>query len=575
MPEENGTATPLTPRAKVGKRVAVIGSGPSGWSAAFYLALNGVDVTIFEAKDVIGGMMRLVPVFRLPWETIQRDVDRILALGVDLKLNHPITGAPEKLLEQGFDAVYVATGFARDTPLRIPGVEGPGVLAALGLLDRARRGERPDLGQKALVIGGGDSAMDAIRTSQRLTGNPTTIVYRRTRAEMPASLEEIEGALEEGNILLELTTPLRVIRDAAGKVVALECLRNRLGEPGADGRRKPVAIPGSEFQIPCDTVIIAVGQNPDFTFLDGSVVTVCSDGGIAIDHATASTGGPGVYAGGDAAEAGPESIIAACGDGRRAAESICWQFGVPFSQPVDEKAKLSAQEILEVKRVRATKAPQVKTQMLPIELRNSFDLIDLSFSKEQAEAEAARCVQCTTFCDKCVEVCPNRANPTFLMRPVDVMLPRLTYVAQPGGLRTVGLERFVVGQERQIININDYCNACGDCTTFCVHHGQPWLDKPRLFLNEKDFLAEDHNAYRITEGVIRHRDAGRETQLTRENGHLVYECPEARVTLTPAFEVKAMAAKDPFAGSLSLRDAAEMAVLLRGVSETLPQLLIG
>ncbi len=572
--EETGTATPLTPRAKVGKRVAVIGSGPSGWSAAFYLALNGVDVTIFEAKDVIGGMMRLVPVFRLPWETIQRDADRILAMGVKLELNHPITGAPEKLLEQGFDAVYVATGFARDTPLRIPGIEGPGVLAALGLLDRTRRGERPDLGKKALVIGGGDTAMDAIRTSQRLTGNPTTIVYRRTRAEMPASPEELEGALEEGNILLELTTPARVVRDEAGRVVALECLRNQLGEPGPDGRRKPVAIPGSEFQIPCDTVIVAVGQNPDFAFLEGSVVTVCSDGGIAVDHATASTGVPGVYAGGDAAEAGPESIIAACGDGRRAAESICWQFGVPFSQPPAEKAKLSAQEILNVKRVRATKAPQVKTRMLPIALRDSFDLIDLSLTKEQAEAEAARCVQCTTFCDKCVEVCPNRANQTFLMRPVDALLPRLAYVAQPAGLRTVGLERFVVGQERQIININDYCNACGDCTTFCVHHGQPWLDKPRLFLNEKDFLAENHNAYRIIDGVIRHRDQGRETSLARENGHLVYECPEARVTLTPAFEVKELAAKGSFSGTLSLRDAAEMAVLLKGVSETLPQLLI-
>jgi putative selenate reductase len=218
--------------------------------------------------------------------------------------------------------------------------------------------------------------------------------------------------------------------------------------------------------------------------------------------------------------------------------------------------------------------------MLPIALRDSFDLIDLSFTREQAEAEASRCVQCTTFCDKCVEVCPNRANQTFLMRPVDVMLPRLALAGggEQGGetppLRVVGLERFVIGQERQIININDFCNACGDCTTFCVHRGQPWLDKPRLFLNEPDFLAADHNAYRIADGVIRHRDAGRETQLTRENGHLIYDCPEARVTLTPAFEVKEITAKQPFTGALSLRDAAELAVILRGVGETLPQLTL-
>ena len=580
--EENGTVAPLTPKDKTGKKAAIIGSGPSGWSAAFYLALNGVDVTIFEAKDDIAGMMRMVPVFRLPWEVIQRDVDRVLDMGVTLKLNSPITGAPEKLLQQGvdgvvYDAVYVATGFQRDTPLRVPGVEGPGVYAALSLLDRTRRGERPDLGKKALVIGGGDTAMDAVRTSQRLTGNPTTIVYRRTRQEMPASIEEIEGALEEGNILLELTSPVAVVRDEAGKVVALECLRNKLGEPGPDGRRKPVAIAGSEFRIPCDTVLVAVGQNPDFAFLDGSVVTVCSEGGIAIDHASGSTGVPGVYAGGDAAEAGPESIIAACGDGRRAAESICWQFGIPFSQPPVEKPALSAQEIIEVKQVRARKQPQVKTAMLPIELRQSFDLIDLSFTREQAEAEAGRCVQCTTFCDKCVEVCPNRANQTFLMRPVDVMLPRLA--AKDGALAVIGQERFVIGQTRQIININDFCNACGDCTTFCVHHGQPWLDKPRLFLNEKDFLAEDHNAYRITGNIIRHRDIGaagqpRESQLTRTNGHLVYECPEVRVTLTPAFEIKELVAKTPFAGPLSLRDAAELAVILKGITETLPHLVV-
>ena len=290
--EEHGHVKPLRPKESVNRRVAIIGAGPSGFAAAFYLALNGLDVTIFEAKDVLGGMMRLVPVFRLPWEIIQRDVDRILGLGVQLALDHPIAHAPEELLKQGFDAVYVAAGFQRDTPLRIPGSDGPGVHVALQLLDRTRRGERPDLGKKALVIGGGDTAMDAVRTSQRLTGNPTTIVYRRTLQEMPASPEELEGALEEGNILMELVSPVRVVRAADGKVTALECQRNELGAPGPDGRRKPVVVPGSEFQIPCDSVIMAVGQSPDFKFLEGSVVTLCDKGGIAIDQATGQAGAP-------------------------------------------------------------------------------------------------------------------------------------------------------------------------------------------------------------------------------------------------------------------------------------------
>ncbi len=158
------------------------------------------------------------------------------------------------------------------------------------------------------------------------------------------------------------------------------------------------------------------------------------------------------------------------------------------------------------------------------------------------------------------------------MRPVDLLLPRLAM--KEGELAVIGQERFVIGQTRQIVNVNDFCNECGDCTTFCVHHGRPWFDKPRLFLNEKDFLAEEHNAYRITGDIIRHHDMGRESQLTRMNGHLVYECPEARVTFTPTFEIKEMVAKGPFPGSLSLRDAAELAVLLKGVTETLPHLVV-
>ena len=334
--------------------------------------------------------MRLVPVFRLPWEIIQRDVDRILDLGVKLELNHPITGAPEKLLHEGlddgvYDAVYVATGFQRDTPLRIPGVEGPGVLAALDLLDRTRRGERPDLGRKALVIGGGDTAMDAVRTSRRLTGNPTTIVYRRTRAEMPASPEELEGALEEGNILKELVSPVRVVRDAAGKVTALECVRNELGEPGADGRRQPVAIPGSEFSHPVRHRDRGRGPKPRLRVPRRQRRDAVRRGRhrhrpCQRQHRRArrlrgrrrGRGRPGEHHRG--LRRWPP-----CGRSRSAGSS-----GIPFSQPPAEKPKLSAEEILEVKRVRARKAAAGEARMLPIELRKDFDLIDLSFTEEQA-----------------------------------------------------------------------------------------------------------------------------------------------------------------------------------------------
>ena len=274
-----------------------------------------------------------MPPFRLPWEIIQRDIDRITALGVDIKLNARITVPPEELLEQGFDAVYLASGFQRDTPLRVPGVEGPGVMPALHLLDRSRRGEWVDLGKKAVVIGGGDTAMDAVRTSQRFTGNPVTILYRRTRHEMPAAEEELEGALEEGNILEELVAPVEVLRDG-GKVIGIKVIRNRLGEPGPDGRRSPVEIPGSEFVVPCDAVIVAVGQLPELAFLDGSQVARHKGGGVLVDEATRCAGPDGVYAGGDVVIK-PDSIIAACADGRAAAEAICEHLCVAFRAAVE------------------------------------------------------------------------------------------------------------------------------------------------------------------------------------------------------------------------------------------------
>jgi putative selenate reductase len=578
--EEHGKTPRLEPRPATGKRVAVIGSGPAGFSAAYYLALSGVDVTILEAKDVLGGMARMVPVFRLPWEIIQRDVDTILKLGVTLKLNSPVTKPPEALLEDGYDAVFVAAGFQRDARLEIPGIEGPGVHAALSLLDRTRRGERVELGRSAVVIGGGDTAMDATRTSHRLTGNPTTIVYRRTEHEMPCSPEELEGALEEGNKLEELASPVRVIRED-GKVTALECLRNRLGEPGPDGRRRPVEIPGSEFRIPCDSVVVAVGQSPEFQFMAQSKVGRTRAGGIAIDHATGATAVPGVYAGGDGAESGPDSIIAACDDGRRAAEAICRQLGLVFGQPSAPMPALTAAEINDVKKMRARKELPARSPMIPIARRDSFDVIELTLSHDEARREAARCVQCTTFCDKCVEVCPNRANQTFLMEAVRTELPLLGVVN--GRLAAIGKEPFAIAQTRQILNINDFCNECGDCVTFCVHEGRPFAEKPRLFLGDEDYEKASDNAFRIRGETIFRREGGRESRLTRAGGNgafaraLVYENDQVRVTLTPALQVVEMqllsGATAP-AEPVSLVDAAEMAVLFKGIAESLPQLLV-
>jgi putative selenate reductase len=234
------------------------------------------------------------------------------------------------------------------------------------------RGEKPELGSRVLVIGGGNTAMDAARTAQRLTGEPATIVYRRTQAEMPAEEEELRDLFDEGNELIELASPSRVVLKE-GRVVALECVRNELGEPGPDGRRRPEPIEGSEFQIGADSIFLAIGQKPDIAFLDGSGISFRRNGSIITDADTGQARA-GVYAGGDVAR-GPAIIIQACADGRRAAQAICKQFGCGFRPPAARLPALSENEIIQVKGARAAKSAQHEPSLLPVEQRAGFALV--------------------------------------------------------------------------------------------------------------------------------------------------------------------------------------------------------
>ena len=561
--------------------VAIIGSGPSGLAAACFLALNGVQVTIYEAQDRAGGMLALAPAFRLPERIVREDIDRITSLGVRIELSHPITSPPEELLDAGFDAVYVASGFQKGARLSIEGEEGTGVFQALDFLAQVARGERVNLGRRVLVIGGGNSAMDAARTARRLMpplsppqdwGGGVTVVYRRSRQEMPAAEEEIEGLFAEGILLEELASPTRVILQD-GRVAALKCIRNELGEAGADGRRRPVAVEGSEFEIEADAIIIAIGQRPDVSFLDGSCVSRRENGSIAADPQTGLAGGERVYAGGDAVR-GPATIIEACADGRRAAEAICRQLGVPFERPDVRLPHLSAKDIVQVKRVRARKVAQHKAEMLPPAQRGLSDLVEATLTEEAALAEAARCVQCSAICDKCVEVCPNRANYAYVVSPVSLRLPVVS--CQQGRLMVTGEEAFSIEQARQIIHVDDFCNECGNCATFCVHDGRPYADKPRLFLTESDFEREDNNAFYVERSergwIIRRREGGKESHLSVESGsdEMVFENEWLRTSLSPDFQIKSLELKKEFEGPFPLVGPAEMCVILKGITGSLP-----
>ena len=245
---------------------------------------------------------------------------------------------------------------------------------------------------------------------------------------------------------------------------------------------------------------------------------------------------------------------------------------MPFVSPSPDLPLLSEQDIVEIKAVRARRVAQVTPAVVPAAERTDFRLIEATFTGDQARTEALRCVQCAAFCDKCVEVCPNRANYTFRMSPVHWILPILD--AADGVLRVAGSEDFHIAQTRQILHVEDFCNECDNCQTFCVHHGKPYVDKPRLFLDAALFAAEANNAYHVEGRTIHRREQGQECLLTVLDHEMSYEDAAVRVRLALDWRVLEMTALAPFDRTRSLRPAAEMAVLFGGITRSLSFLLL-
>jgi glutamate synthase (NADPH/NADH) small chain len=329
--EAAGAAAPLPP--PTGRRVAVVGSGPAGITVAADLALRGHGVTMFEALHEAGGVLTYgIPEFRLPKAIVRREVDYVRGLGVELRLDFVVgkTRTIERLLE-AFDAVFVGAGAGLPWFLDIPGENLNGVFSANEYLTRCNlmRGfrfpaydtplKRP---ARVAVFGGGNVAMDSARTALRLGADEVHIVYRRSRAELPARAEEAENAEEEGVIFDFLTLPVRLIGDGAGRLSSIECRRMELGEPDESGRRRPVEVPGSEFIMEMDASVCAIGNSPNPLIpMTTPGLEVGRKGNIVASDETGATSHPGVWAGGDVVT-GAATVISAMGAGRRAARSI-------------------------------------------------------------------------------------------------------------------------------------------------------------------------------------------------------------------------------------------------------------
>jgi NADH-quinone oxidoreductase subunit F len=377
------------------ERVAVIGAGPAGLSAAWDLAREGFQVAIFEALSVAGGMLAVgIPEYRLPKKVLNKEIETVKKLGVDIRLNSPINDV-ESLLKDGYQAVFIATGAHKGDKMGIPGEDLKGVFDAIDFLRDVNLGKDIELGERVAVVGGGNSAIDAARVALRKGAKEVHILYRRERRDMPALAEEIETAGEEGIYIHCLTAPVKIL-SKNGKVEGIECVRMELREFDRSGRKTPYQIKGSEYTMNADTVIQATGQRPDTSFLKGDGIGTAKGGTIVADPRTLATGRKGVFAGGDA-QTGPATVIEAIAAGQRAACSIRrYLDGEELSplvqrngyEPIEVPSVMPAEEQLKEKH-------QIKIAEIAVaDKKTSFRETVLPYSAEQAIEEASRCLRC-------------------------------------------------------------------------------------------------------------------------------------------------------------------------------------
>ena len=439
-------------------KVAVIGAGPAGLTAAYDLAGMGYKATVFEKESRVGGMMMwAIPSYRLPREQIMFDVSNIQARGVKIKTNTPI-GSPgntlSDLFEQGYKSVFIAVGAQRGRKLEIPGEEGTeGVMDCLDFLKGVNSGDLRSPGKKVAVIGGGNSAIDAARTAKRLSPD-VYIVYRRTRNEMPALQLEVEEAEHEGVKFHYLAAPVKILTEK-GKVKAMKCIKMKLGEPDSSGRRRPEPIPNSEFTIKTDCIITAISQEADLKFLgEDHGIDVTKWETLAVDENLKSNK-EGIFAGGDVT-LGPSTVIECIAQGHTAAKSI--DKYIKGKKLGKSKKKVSVTLLdneFSVREGNYDAIPRQEMKTLPAaDRQGTFNLVELGFTESQAKIEALRCLKCDlninvetnecVLCGRCSMVCPVDA---------------LEQIDEDDGKQY----RPFVSKNGIVIKHTDVCIRCGNC----------------------------------------------------------------------------------------------------------------
>ena len=423
------------PKVIADKKVAVVGSGPAGLSAAYHLARRGYAVTVFDSAAEPGGMLRYgIPAYRLPKDVVDRDIKNITALGVKIKTGFQITSL-ESLREQGYDAVFLAVGTLEGMKISVEGENLYGVTDCMTFLMQANSAEGMNLkGKTVMVIGGGNAAIDPARMAVRSGAERVIIQYRRSRAEMPAHDWEVTAALEEGVELQYLRTPTRFIGQD-GRLLAVESVAMRLGEPDASGRRRPIPISGSEMGLPVDLAILAIGLKP-CTYPFAEELELNRNGTVAVNEETLQTSRSSVFAGGDAVT-GPSMIISAIGHGKRAAfymdrflknealDNITFDNRLPATPAASVLSRFETNNAgngngdrplpvvgLETPRLSLSNRPPTEKREMPIAERiRSMAEVEIPLTEEEVRYGANRCLDCgiCSECHECVKACPAGA----------------------------------------------------------------------------------------------------------------------------------------------------------------------